>query len=29
MVDFDASSLNELGKIEWYFMDNLKKPVWS
>jgi len=29
MVDFDASSLSELGKIEWYFMDNLDVPVWT
>ena len=29
MVDFDASSLKELGKIEWYFIDNLDKPVWT
>jgi hypothetical protein len=29
MVDFNASSLKELGKIEWYFMDDLNKPVWT
>lgn len=29
MVDFNASSLKELGKTEWYFMDNLDKPVWT
>ena len=29
MVDFNASSLKELGKVEWYFMDNLDKPVWT
>ncbi|MDD2871982.1 MAG: PKD domain-containing protein, partial [Candidatus Gracilibacteria bacterium] len=29
LVDFDATSLSELGKIEWYFMDNLEKPIWT
>jgi len=29
LVDFDASSLKELGKIEWYFMNDLNKPVWT
>lgn len=29
LVEFDASSLKELGKIEWYFMDNLNTPVWT
>jgi PKD repeat protein len=29
LVDFNASSLKELGKAEWYFMDNLDKPVWK
>jgi len=29
LVDFNASSLKELGKIEWYFMDDLEKPVWK
>ena len=29
LVDFDATTLKELGKIEWYFMDNLDKPVWK
>jgi PKD repeat protein len=29
LVNFDASSLKELGKIEWYFMDNLNTPVWE
>ncbi len=29
MVDFDASSLKELGKVEWYFIEDLSKPVWE
>ena len=29
LVDFDASSLKELGKIEWYFIEDLDKPVWT
>jgi len=29
LVSFDASNISELGKIEWYFMDNLSKPVWK
>ena len=29
LVDFDASSLKELWKIEWYFFDDLSKPVWK
>ena len=29
LVDFDASSLSQLWKIEWYFLDDLSKPVWK
>ncbi|NVP17166.1 PKD domain-containing protein [Candidatus Gracilibacteria bacterium] len=29
LVEFDASSISELGNIEWYFMDNLTEPVWK
>ena len=29
IVDFDATWLKELGKMEWYFMDDLLKPVWT
>lgn len=31
MVEFDATSLSELWKIEWYFMDDLDTPkyVWE
>jgi len=29
MVDFNASTLKELGKIEWYFIDDLNEPVWT
>lgn len=29
LVDFDATSLDEMGKIEWYFMENLNEPVWT
>jgi len=29
LATFDAKSLEELGKIEWYFMDNLEEPVWK
>lgn len=29
MVDLNATSLKELGKIEWFFMDDLNKPVWT
>ena len=29
LVDFDASSLKELWKIEWYFMEDLNTPVWK
>ncbi len=29
LVDFDASSLKELWKIEWYFLDDLTKPIWT
>lgn len=29
LVDFDASSLKELWKIEWYFFEDLSKPVWE
>lgn len=27
IVNFDASSLKELGSIEWYYMDDLENPV--
>ena len=29
LVDFDASSLSQLWKIEWYFLDDLSNPVWK
>lgn len=29
LVDFDASTLKELGKLEWYFLEDLEKPVWT
>lgn len=29
LVSFDASSLNELGKIEWFFIKNLNTPEWT
>ncbi len=29
LVDFDATTLKELGKLEWYFLEDLEKPVWS
>ncbi len=29
IVDFDANDLKELWKIEWYFIDNLEKPVFE
>ena len=29
LIDFDASSIKELWKIEWYFIDNLDKPIWT
>ncbi|MDD2907897.1 MAG: PKD domain-containing protein [Candidatus Gracilibacteria bacterium] len=29
LVTFDAKSLEQLGKIEWYTMDDLKEPVWQ
>lgn len=29
LATFDAKSLEELGKIEWYFMNNLEEPVWK
>lgn len=29
LVEFDASSLKELWKIEWYFFEDLTKPVWD
>lgn len=29
LVTFDATTLEELWKIEWYFMDNLVEPVWK
>jgi PKD repeat protein len=29
MVDFNATSLKELGKIEWFFIDNLDEPIWT
>ncbi|MDP2090703.1 MAG: PKD domain-containing protein [Candidatus Gracilibacteria bacterium] len=29
LVDFDASSVKELGKLEWYFLEDLEKPVWT
>jgi len=29
LVDFDASSLKELWKVEWYFMEDLNEPVWK
>jgi len=29
LVDFNATSLKELGKIEWFFVDNLDKPIWT
>ncbi len=29
IAEFDATSLKELGKVEWYFIDDLEKPVWS
>lgn len=28
-IELDASSIKELWKIEWYFLDNLEKPVWQ
>ncbi len=29
LVNFDASSISNQGKIEWYYMDDLSKPVWK
>ncbi|MDD3794173.1 MAG: PKD domain-containing protein [Candidatus Gracilibacteria bacterium] len=29
LVNFNAKSLEELGKIEWYFMNDLENPVWK
>jgi len=29
LVTFDASSLSELWKVEWYFIENLEKPEWN
>jgi len=29
LVTFDAKTLEELWKIEWYFMDDLVEPVWK
>lgn len=29
IVEFDASSVQELGKVEWYFGEDLEKPVWD
>jgi hypothetical protein len=29
LVSFDANSLKELGKIEWYFLDSLEQPIWQ
>lgn len=29
IVKFDASDLQQLGKLEWYFSDDLEKPVWE
>lgn len=29
LVDFDATNLSELWKIEWYFMDDLNNPIWT
>ena len=29
LVEFDASDLIELGDIEWYFIEDLDKPVWT
>lgn len=29
LVNLDASSLSELGKIEWYFIENLEEPAFK
>ena len=29
LIDFDATSLKELWKIEWYFFEDLSTPVWT
>lgn len=29
LVNFNAKSLEELWKIEWYFMNDLENPVWK
>jgi hypothetical protein len=28
MIEFDATNLKELGKIEWYFIDDLNTPKY-
>lgn len=28
-MEFDASDLKDLWKVEWYFKDDLENPVWS
>lgn len=28
-VEFDASDIEQLGKIEWYIEDNLETPIWE
>ena len=29
VLKFDANDLKQLGKVEWYFMDDLSKPIWE
>ena len=29
LVDFDASDLKDLWKIEWYFLEDLETPAWT